>query len=100
MARRLRDALPGGEDELRAAVWGFMRPILSPALIALNRDGFVVEENGATTVDLGSNRATSGLEDRGCGVSLIFVRGRSSTRDRIAGARCAVENARASPVRC
>ena len=30
MARKLRDALPGGEGALRAAVWEFMRPMLSP----------------------------------------------------------------------
>ena len=33
MARKLRDALPGGEGALRAAVWEFMRPMLSPALV-------------------------------------------------------------------
>ena len=38
MERKLRDALPGGESALRAAVWEFMRPMLSPALVALNRD--------------------------------------------------------------
>ena len=44
MARKLRDALPGGEGALRAAVWEFMRPMLSPALVALNRDAFVVND--------------------------------------------------------
>ena len=43
MARKLRDALPGGEGALRAAVWELMRPMLSPALVALNRDAFVVD---------------------------------------------------------
>lgn len=52
MARQLRDALPGGESALRIAIWEFMRPMLSPALIALNRDGFVPEADSATTVDL------------------------------------------------
>jgi hypothetical protein len=33
MARKLRDALPGGEGALRAAVWELMRPMLSPALV-------------------------------------------------------------------
>ena len=33
MARKLRDALPGGDGALRAAVWEFMRPMLSPALV-------------------------------------------------------------------
>jgi hypothetical protein len=36
MARKLRDAVPGGEHPLRAAVWEFMRPMLSPTLVALN----------------------------------------------------------------
>ena len=52
MARKLRDALPGGETALRAAVWEFMRPMLSPALVALNRDAFVIEDECETTVDL------------------------------------------------
>ena len=34
IARKLSDALPGGENPLRAAVWQFMRPMLSPALVA------------------------------------------------------------------
>ena len=38
MARKLRDALPGGNSALRTALWEFMRPMLSPALVALNRD--------------------------------------------------------------
>jgi hypothetical protein len=36
MERKLRDALPGGDSALRGAVWEFMRPILSAALVALN----------------------------------------------------------------
>ncbi|MGA2929873.1 MAG: hypothetical protein ABSG43_28585, partial [Solirubrobacteraceae bacterium] len=43
MERKLRDALPGGESALRAAVWEFLRPMLSPALVALNRDAFILE---------------------------------------------------------
>ena len=35
MARQLRDTLPAGDTVLRAAVWEFMRPMLSPALSAL-----------------------------------------------------------------
>jgi len=31
MARKLRDALPGGDDPPRAALWEFLRPLLSPA---------------------------------------------------------------------
>jgi hypothetical protein len=63
MARKLRDALPGGEGALRAAVWEFMRPMLSPALVALNRDAFVVIESVETTVDLDGHRASSDLDD-------------------------------------
>lgn len=65
MARKLRDALPGGEGELRAAVWEFMRPMLSPALVALNLDTFVVNESPETTVDLDGHRAASDLEELG-----------------------------------
>ena len=32
MARKLADALPGGHSPLRAAVWEFLRPMLSPRL--------------------------------------------------------------------
>jgi hypothetical protein len=63
MERKLRDALPGGEGALRAAVWEFMRPMLSPALVALNRDAFVIDEHGDTTVDLEAHRAASDLDD-------------------------------------
>ena len=63
MARKLRDALPGGEGALRAAVWEFMRPMLSPALVALNRDAFVIDESVETTVDLDGHRAASDLDE-------------------------------------
>ena len=63
MARMLRDALPGGECAMRTAVWEFMRPLLSPALVALNRDSFVVDERAETTVDLDSHRAASDLDE-------------------------------------
>jgi hypothetical protein len=63
MARRLRDALPGGESALRIAIWEFMRPMLSPALIALNRDGFVPDAGPATTVDLAMHRSATSLDD-------------------------------------
>ena len=63
MARKLRDALPGGEGVLRAAVWEFMRPMLSPALVALNHDAFVIAESVETTVDLDGHRATCDLDD-------------------------------------
>jgi hypothetical protein len=63
MARRLRDALPGGERGLRNAVWELMRPMLSPALVALNRDAFVIQDECETTVDLAGRDAASSLED-------------------------------------
>jgi hypothetical protein len=63
MARTLRDALPGGEGALRAAVWEFMRPMLSPALVALNRDAFVIDQSVETTVDLDGHRAASDLDE-------------------------------------
>ena len=65
MARKLRDALPGGEAALRAGVWELMRPMLSPALVALNRDAFVVQDECETTVDLAGRRAASSLGDLG-----------------------------------
>jgi hypothetical protein len=65
MARKLRDALPGGEGALRAAVWEFMRPMLSPALVALNRDVFVIDERIDSTVDLDGHRAASDLDELG-----------------------------------
>ena len=70
MARKLRDALPGGEGALRAAVWEFMRPMLSPALVALNRDAFVIDESVETTVDLDGHRAPSDLDELGLGEEL------------------------------
>ena len=67
MARKLRDALPGGEAALRAAVWEFMRPTLSPALAALNRDAFVIYQGVETTVDLAEHRAASDLNELALG---------------------------------
>ena len=63
MARKLRDALPGGESALRASVGELMRPILSPALVALNRDAFVIQDERETTVDLADRHTASSLED-------------------------------------
>jgi hypothetical protein len=63
MARTLRDALPGGDGALRVAVWEFMRPVLSPALVALNRDAFVIERSVETSVDLEGQRAASDLDE-------------------------------------
>ncbi len=63
MARKLGDALPGGESALRASVWTGMQPMLSPALVALNRDAFVIQEECETSVDLAGHRAASSLDD-------------------------------------
>ncbi len=63
MARKLRDALPGGEGALRGSIWELMRPMLSPALVELNHDAFVVQEVGETTVDLAGRDAASSLDD-------------------------------------
>jgi hypothetical protein len=63
MARKLRDALPGGENPLRAAVWEFLRPMLSPTLVALNRDAFVLDGGLETTVGLRAHRSASDLAD-------------------------------------
>jgi hypothetical protein len=43
MERKLRDALPGGEGALRAAVWEFTRPML-----ALKRGRPVVRNGDAS----------------------------------------------------
>jgi hypothetical protein len=63
MARKLGDALPGGESALRTSVWELMRPMLSPALVALNRDAFVIQDECETTVDLAGRHAASSLDD-------------------------------------
>ena len=65
--RKLRDALPGGEGALRAAVWEFMRPMLSPTLVELNRDAFVIDQGVETTVDLAEHRAASDLDELALG---------------------------------
>ena len=63
MARKLRDALPGGDAAMRSAIWELVRPMLSPALTELNRDAFVAEDRTETTVDLQRHRAASDLDD-------------------------------------
>jgi hypothetical protein len=63
MARRLGEALPDGEQPLRAAVWALMRPMLSPRLAALNAGAFVVDDGNETTVDLAAHRGESTLDD-------------------------------------
>ena len=63
MARKLADALPGGQNQLRATVWEFLRPMLSPRLAALHRDTFVFDEPLETSVELAAHRAESDLAD-------------------------------------
>jgi hypothetical protein len=61
MARKLADALPGADQKLRASVWAFLRPMLSPRLTALNRDAFLPDADIESTVDLGAHRADTEL---------------------------------------
>jgi len=63
IARRLRDALPGGGQSMRAALWAFMRPILSPRLIELNKDAFVFDVGIESSVDLNAHRADYDLAE-------------------------------------
>ena len=63
MARKLADALPGGDSPLRTAVWEFLRPMLSPTLVALNRDAFINDHSDETTVDLDKHRSASDLDE-------------------------------------
>ena len=63
MTRKLADALPGGPNPLRAAVWEFLRPMLSPRLAAIHRDAFVLDQALETTVQLDNHRPTSNLAD-------------------------------------
>ena len=62
MARKLGDALPGGQHPLRTAVWDFVRPMLSPRLVELHRDAFVLDDGPPSTVDLAAHRSESSLE--------------------------------------
>jgi hypothetical protein len=63
MSRKLGDALPGGPGPLRAAVWEFLRPMLSPRLAALHRDTFVFDEPLQSTVELDKHRSASDLDE-------------------------------------
>jgi hypothetical protein len=63
MGRKLGDALPGGDEPMRAAVWALLRPILSPRLTALNRDAFVPDADIESTVDVAAHRADADLDD-------------------------------------
>ena len=47
MSRKLHDALPGGDEPLRAALWNFVRPMLSPRLAELHHDAFVTDDRSA-----------------------------------------------------
>jgi hypothetical protein len=40
-----------------------MRPILSPRLVQLNKDAFVFDDAGDSSVDLAAHRADSDLDD-------------------------------------
>ena len=63
MARKLRDALPGGSGPLRAAVWEFVRPMLSAALAAKHRDAFITDKSSDTTVALDAHRGDADLDE-------------------------------------
>src|SRR4051794_11890571 len=63
MNRKLHDALPGGEEPLRAALWSFLRPMLSPRLAELHRDAFVIDDAEHSTVDLAGHRGDSSLDE-------------------------------------
>lgn len=71
MARKLRDALPGGQHPLRTAVWEFLRPMLSPRLAELHRDAFVVDDEPQSTVDSATHRGESSLEDLDIGDAAV-----------------------------
>jgi hypothetical protein len=63
MSRKLHEALPGGDEPLRAALWTFLRPMLSPRLAELHRDAFVIGEAARSTIDLTVHRGDSSLDD-------------------------------------
>jgi DNA helicase-2/ATP-dependent DNA helicase PcrA len=52
-----------GDTPLRAAIWEFIRPMLSPTLVALNREAFLLDDTAQTTVELAAHRGTSALDD-------------------------------------
>lgn len=63
MSRNLDEALPGGEDPLRDALWTFLRPMLSPRLADLHRDTFITDPTDHSTVNLHAHRADANLDD-------------------------------------
>ena len=70
MARRLGEALPDGDHQLRAAVWTLMRPMLSPRLATLNAAAFVADDESETTVDLDAHRGETTLDELDLGDEL------------------------------
>ena len=50
-------------EPLHAAVWAFLRPMLSPRLAELHRDAFIVDDAVASTVDFEAHRGDSSLDD-------------------------------------
>jgi len=66
-SRKLADAVPGGHRPLRAAVFGFLRPMLSPRLVSLHRDTFAFDEPLETSVELAAHRAESDLAELNLG---------------------------------
>ncbi|MGO9960531.1 MAG: ParB/RepB/Spo0J family partition protein [Solirubrobacteraceae bacterium] len=63
MGRKLQDALPRGDSPLRRAVWEFLRPMLSPTLVEVNRDAFVSGDRLRSTADITAHRASSDLTE-------------------------------------
>jgi hypothetical protein len=63
IARKRRDALPGGDEALRAAVWAFVRAILSPPLTPPSKDAFVHDSGIESNVDLEAHRSDSDLAE-------------------------------------
>jgi len=62
MTRNLHD-LPGGEEPLRAALWTFLRPMLSPRLAEFHRDAFLIDDAERSTVDLAVHGGDCSLDD-------------------------------------
>jgi hypothetical protein len=66
LPRSIETEPPGrrdGEVPLRAALWAFLSPMLSPRLAEFHRDAFVIGEAGRSTVDLAAHRGDSSLDD-------------------------------------
>ena len=61
MARQLADTLPA-EHPLRAAVWAFLGPMLSPRLAEPHRGAFTADGEPQSTVDLAARRAETDLD--------------------------------------